>query len=519
MQTLSSYLPLVAMLILLGVGLTMLAMRLAHPRLTTYWLLASGGALLAWILIAISGTLSPTSIALTSWQWGNIVVGAPNLLLDRISFPFAFALASLWLAAMLTDTTRYSADSWSTWFSGSMLTTFALLAVLSGDSISLLWSWAALDVFALAIHLIYLRDMDARNHAIIAFSLRSIGIMAYLLGAGGSLYLLLAVFLRLAAIVASPSLTRPGARRESLDVLVKLGSVAVTLILVARLAIVGLQAEWLPTLYLLTAVGGLVAGVVWLTAREASLRFTAWMVGASALCIAAAARGQPLASIAWGVVMILPGAALALYTHRHKWLAWLPFLAALAASGLPFTPAWDVSWLQAPPYSILGLLYLMAQSLLLLGCFRNALRPGEPLPQGEGWIRLVYPLGLLLFPLTHLLTAAWGWRETAKLGADAQSLSLLKPEAWTGALAFALFPIWLFFGWLKKRITARRRVNPPEPKPVSNWWIHPFRLLYHTLADVFRFITGVIEGEGGVLWTVLLLALIIAFFVQGRVGQ
>ncbi|MDD5467898.1 MAG: hypothetical protein PHS96_08825 [Anaerolineales bacterium] len=519
MQTLVAYLPLFAMFCLLGVALGMLVVRGARPKFNLYWLLASAGALLAWVLIALSGALSPVTIPLATWRWENVFVGAPSLLVDRISFPFAFALVSLLLATLLSDAVRYSEESWSTWFLGLVLTTFALLAVLSGDSITLLWSWAALDVFDLALHLAFIKDPGARNRAIISFSLRSSGIMVYLLGTGAPLFQLLAVLLRLAALLISSSLYRGGGRRESLGVLLQFGTACANLVLIARIAVVGLPANSLAPLYLLTALAALAASLVWFAARQASTRSAAWVAGSAALCAAAAIRGQPLACVAWGVVMVLPGAVLALYTHRQRGLTWLPLLAALGASGLPYTPAWDIAWLHTPPYSILGVIYLSAQSLLLLGYLRHALSPAEPLPQGDRWVRLIYPLGLLILPITHLLIAAWGWRETAKAGAEAaQALSVQSLEAWSGALAIALFPLWLGFAWLSRRIT-RRKGGQLSLRPAADWWLKPIQLLYGALFGAFNFLTAVTEGEGGVMWTILLLALIFAFFVQGGVGR
>jgi hypothetical protein len=49
-----------------------------------------------------------------------------------------------------------------------------------------------------------------------------------------------------------------------------------------------------------------------------------------------------------------------------------------------------------------------------------------------------------------------------------------------------------------------------------------YRLLwevYRTLSRLARFINAVLDGEGGVLWALLLLTLLMAFIMQGRFGR
>jgi hypothetical protein len=111
-------------------------------------------------------------------------------------------------------------------------------------------------------------------------------------------------------------------------------------------------------------------------------------------------------------------------------------------------------------------------------------------------------IGLLL--LLPLLLGLWGWDGAFQLGSLVNSIfaALL-----TAALVWAV---------------PRLRILNPVPAH----WLRPmsggrfdavyqaFLGVYHWLASIFQTITDVLEGEAGLMWTLLFLVLFIVLIVQ-----
>ena len=112
----------------------------------------------------------------------------------------------------------------------------------------------------------------------------------------------------------------------------------------------------------------------------------------------------------WGVILILIGGLLSLYSTRDQRIQYIPLLGILSFLGLPYTPAAG-GWigLVNAPFNVYSTCYFLVHILLVLGMIRHLFKPGDDYIVLERWIQVVYPLGLLLLIVTHWIIATWGW--------------------------------------------------------------------------------------------------------------
>lgn len=519
-------LPLIAVVIFLITPLIMLLIQLARPRFAFHWLAAALATLLALPMLLFSRPTAPLLLARLDWQPDSFFHASPALLLDDISWAYASAIAALTLAAMFTFVARRQEPNWRAWAGGLALAGLGILAALAGNLLTLLLAWAALDITELIILLLQLHESAARERAVVAFSARGGGLalalaawmMAWATGASVefatlsprlSLALLLAAALRLGVLPLHLPLRADAALRRGLGTLLRLIPAAASLPLLSRVAVAGAPAELQTALLALTVFAALYGATNFAAAPDELSGRPYWLIAIAALSVSAAARGLPAASLSWGLAGLLAGGVLFLYSFRRRILMILLAIGWLGVAGLPFTPGWDGAQAATP-------WFLPALALLLLGYSRHALRPVEAGAPWERWVWTVYPLGL-----TVPLAVQWwivGPGFTGRSMASVQSLS-----GWGGAIGAGLAALLWLAGWVRRAPlqAARRsaRWRDLASRVFSLEWL--YQLVWQVYRFLGRFITSlslILEGEGGVLWGLVLLALLASLFFGGSGG-
>lgn len=524
------FLILVPLLILLAASLVMLVIRLYRPRFAYFWLVAAWGVLLSWPSVLLARLRLPLELPLMDWQPAELFPLSPVLLMDRISWPFALSLATLVLAVILTDVARAAEADWRAWANSMTIAALGILAVLAGNPLTLLLAWAIIDLIELIILLGQVRQSRARNRVVVAFSARVAGILLVIWAgavarASGSpltfssispqisVYLLLAAGLRLGVLPLHMPFLQEVPLRRGLGTLLRLVPVAASLVMLVRSAAVGAPASLSPYLVFLAGLAALYGGLSWASANDELDGRPFWILGMAALSVAAAARAQPEASLAWGIALLLSGGLLFLSSARHRFLLPLSLLGLLGISALPFTPAWQGVRLYSPPFSPILPIFLIAQALLMIGYLRHALQPGHSLAGMERWTWVIYPWGLALLPLAHFVISWWGQPGLVEGSQIFPSLISTWP-----ALAILILA-GLMVAWnLRAPLVPLKAINSLRQFFSFNWLYSLLWNGYHTLGRVFAFINLIFEGEGGILWTLLLLTLLLSLLVQRSAG-
>jgi hypothetical protein len=279
-----------------------------------------------------------------------------------------------------------------------------------------------------------------------------------------------------------------------------------SLILLARIPSTSLASPWTPFFMLFIALAGLYGAWMWLRAPDELTGRPFWMIGMGSLALAAALRANPAGAASWSLALILSGGALFLTSAQTRWLERSLFVGLWALSALPLSltaAGWmgngSSFWYAMP-------ILLATQAMLMAGLYRHILRSStravfniQPF-----WARNVYPIGILILLMTILGLTFFGWDGALQFG------------AWYLGLIASLLTLGLL--WLTPRLRILNPVRAHWVRPANPSWLDRFYQSvwdgYHQLSRLSRAFSDLLEGESGLMWTLLFLVLFISFFTQ-----
>lgn len=535
----------------------MLVLNLSRWKYAFHWFLAVFGMLAIWILLQIAPHDSPQYISILNWSSHPLFPASPVLLVDEISWVFSMALVTLGLSLVLTsavqsepsnaqiDDTAQATEStidsnsdpnatnnWRIWAGSMLMVGMGLVATLSGNLLTIMIAWAAIDIMEFVILMIHVGDNRARELATISFATRGVSIVILILAeikvwsTGGildltnipdnlAIYLILAAGLRLGVVPLHLPLVQEIPLRRSLGTILRFVSTAASMSLLVRTAQNGIEPPILFYLLTLTALAGIFGSGMWLATKDELSGRPYWILGTAALTILSAIRGMPNASFAWGIASLYAGGLLFFATRKHHWSRVLIILGFIGFSALPFMPTWNgaLSYSQAyspesmPQWTSLtyNIIFLISHSFLLAGYLRHGLDLTskhnavfhEPLV--ERWSWLIYPAGLIILPLTYFLT-------TYQLLPNHETMPI---DGYLGGFIATVLGVTLWYLQQKRKFSLR--INTKWTSDMFWSDIFSFRWLYRPIWLVYRFLLRiasllriVLEGDGGILWAVVL---------------
>jgi len=508
---------LAAILISLITPFAVLGLSFSKLRLGYIWLLTTISSSIAWGMVYMSRDLIPFSITLANWQTGFSFSTSPTFLLDNISWPFAMAVMTLPLAVLLTDVARENNLDPQTWAASQALGAVGLIAVVAGNPITVLMTWAIIDIAESVVLLLRMTRSSERERVVISFSVRIAGMLVLISAmlratglnrqltfddipaeVGG--YLMLAAGLRLGILPPNQPLLREPFLRRGLGTLVRFIPVIASLILLVRAAHVEIEHVWVTIFMILASSSAILSAMAWVRAKSALEGRLYWILGLSAFALASAVQGLPVACAAWGLALFFSGSILFLFNTRNLWLMILPSLGIVGFSALPLTPAWEGSALFGRISWGYQIIFFASLALFVIGYFRFA-RQSRPASQGfERWMWLAYLFGLSLLPITHYSLIYIRW----KLGF--REIFIQTPGWVSGLIPMGLAAILIV-------LNRRKLISlPPYVDHIFGvfdwvyrfiWWV------YRILGRILFVITRLLEGEGSVLWALLILIMLI----------
>ncbi len=507
-------------LLLFFTALILLVLRAATVNIRASWLTGIGGSLLALVSVLFWLPPMPFDFSLSVWQ-PNEVFSHPILFrADSFSFPLALSIAALTLSILLTAAARMPMTNSITWAGALLLGGLGLLAVTAGNPLTLLLVWSALDLIELLVMLRSVDHPSLNEKVAIAFGTRVLGSglllwantvsLAYVrafdfqtISPAAGLYLIAAAGLRLGVLPLHLPYAGETNTRRGLGTSFRLVSAASSVVLLAHVPAQSLTSSFTPVLLALTAVAALYSGWMWLRAPDELSGRPYWVIGLASLAVISALGGNSLGVISWGSALILTGGSLFLSSVQQVWLNRALLVGAWSLSALPFSltgAAWLGSFGWAAPFAI------VAQSFLAAGFIRHALRPAgkDSLDEQPMWMRTMYLSGIVILILAQIFLVLFGWEGALQIG------------AWTYALAASLLAALLI--WATPRLHV---LNPPRAHWIGSTAAR-VNSIYQGLWSVYRFferlaqtITSTLEGESGMMWTLLFIALFIAYLMQG----
>ena len=502
----------------------MIVMRVWRPGFGYQWLIAVGGGFISWTIALYSYTRIPENLQLLSWGPQTSYSNSIQFSLDQVSWPFAVALGTLLLATLFSDVVRAYELSWSNWASSLFVIAIALVGVYSANLLTFVLVWVGFDLTVLFVLLLQFRSERLRRRTINTFFIHLIGtfllLIAGVISASDNssvlleqpspmavLFVLLAAGFRIGALpIDSPMLDDPYTRRSfgTVRSLASMGIVSVLLVRTAG-AMEGVTLEgyiW-PIFFSLVGLSALTYGFIWFTSRDELEGRQAWILAFGMLIIGSTMQAELDSSLSWALAAIFSGGLIFLASVRDRISLWITLLGVIGISTLPFTAAWSGLDLFSSPLRISLIFYFFSIILIISGYARLAAKPNPDTGGHERWIQVIYPAGLILLPITHLVI---GLLHRPNIG----EIPLL---TWIISALIILFTIAGFIWQRKGGAVPAGLVDGLSSFLNFSWLRGIIWVIFIQLTRLMSFISSVLEGEGGILWVILSIVLFLATLI------
>jgi len=526
-------------LLLLAASAAITVSHAVKPKVSRAWMIALISVLAAWLGFFVLRLYLPLNFGLPAWKPDTLFISAPSLVLNYQNWPYAVSLVTLCTAVILTDSTRsFLPSSPNAWASAIAITAVNLIGLLAGDPVTLMFAWVVID----NIEFVYLYQtrLDRSSDAGLAafMSIRVLSVMALAAGTvtgwlslpafgmsqipqRAGIFFLLAAGLRLGVLPLNLPVQNSTDPKHGSALLTRLAPVASSLALIANLP-QGLLSDrsGLNTLLLvLTGFAALYASAMWLSGKSQQKALPYWIIALASFAIACALNGRAETSRVWGVALLLSGGALFLFDPPIRRIRFLPLLGLIGLSALPYTlSAGGWAGLLGERFTLSGALMLLSHVLLLLGYLRYAFEISGTVTGLEKHARITYPLGLILIVQTIIIIGIAGWPGVLTAGtwwASLISLALtgliaglyLKLAAKLPLASVAVnLPLYRFWSFLAKAFQQFLSLQ---------WFYKAVAWLMMQFAALAGLFSRVLDGEGGILWSLVFLAVLITLFLSG----
>jgi len=528
-------------LLLLG-ALAIVITDKSKPKYSRSWLIAMTTTLVAWIIIGLFRLYLPTTVNLLDWKPEELFFASPKLSIDYLTWPYAMALITICLASILTDTARSQQESNPTSWAASMsITAIGLIALLAGNPLTMVMAWSLVDIVELVYFLTSQPKGKFTQRMISAFAVRLLSIVAFIwatmvgwmevgsfdfteMPSRAGIYFLIAAGLRLGVLPLNvPFFEEPELNKGS-GTLLRLAPVASSLGVIAYLPIDALSIRpfWILPIRILTTLSILYASIMWASRDSETEARPYWIIALAGLAITSALNGMAAYSRAWGVALLLSGSLVFLFHPRIKRLRFLLLIGMLGIIALPYTAAAS-GWMGiiGQSFNFWSVMMILAHAILILGYIRYILTARSATTGLETWAKITFPLGFILIIQTTIALGIVGWPGVFTSELWLPSIVSLAIVCAT-VIAFwrlNISPYEIQFSENNKTITRIRAISHRIQEIFSFQWFYKLLLAgYRLLSQVFNTIISILEGEGGILWSIVLLILIITIMFSQAGG-
>lgn len=240
------------------------------------------------------------------------------------------------------------------------------------------------------------------------------------------------------------------------------------------------------------------------------------MLSFSGLILIRFLLGQVEGAIGLSIIMLTAGGFVFLFSYSSKVNIVAAFFLVFGLIGLPFTPT-------APIWGNLGksenwfsiLIMVITLSILFLGFLKHIFRQREQNNPKESWMQLFYSAGLLLLVLSPWITMIWRFKTI-------QSLANWSLPIYCLVLIVAMIVIFRkkIWDWLVQKPVLQRTMTPFNlVGKVLNaffqfeWFFIFLRKIIDLFSQPLKFFVNLLEGDGGLLWAFVFLALISSILI------
>ena len=487
----------------------LIAGNLFQRNFRSSWLLTMSSAGLALASLVFLRFRLPLSLSFSAWWAGEGLVSTINFLLDGVSWQIAFVLSGLVLSFFLMEVPRAMSAPWLNWATYLALAIASLFAAVAGDILTLAFFWILVDALTgLAIFRLFAKAEERR--AALSFMPANITASFLLLASWiltdstsqiANLLVLSSAALRLGIFAPVRESSVNG---DQFAILRWLPAASVLVLLARPVSLGGISLIIVLVLLMLPAIFFAFKSMQPESGAEALIER-----GFATLAIAAAAVGQPGAALGFGLAVLAAWGLLSLAQTSGR-LRWPVIVASVVLlSGLIFSPLISANQIYA---SLIAFAYLPVHAALIAGWSRQALTQSKEQPAGEPWMRVTRTIGSLLVPLMFLFLG---------LGLAPTPSIPVELIGWPAVFVIALAAIFFLASErLKKRfLLPPSLANLLQVSFSMSWLQTPFNWMLSALGWVLHMTSRVLEGQAGVLWAMLLIALLLSLALQFALGS
>lgn len=498
------------------------------------WLVAFLSTLITWVgILAIHWFVPPV---LNLHHWRLLDAATADLIRfewNNLTWPYSMALISFALATLLTAPARFNKNSNpASWAAVMIFTAVGILGIIAGSPIALIFAWMMLDLGELSLIIAFRKTELFQRGVLTGLAIRIVGIFLLItalahsystkvsltfenIGTTEALLVIFAVVLRMGVLPLNLPVLPQMAAHRGLTSIVRFAAQLTALIPLARFPIFEEPPIWLSAGTTLTILGCFYGAVLWIFSSTEINGRPYWILSTGGLAILSVLHGTPSTSIVWGVLLVLGGGSIFLYSLRNKWLMLLPAISLLGLSGLPFTPS-SGGWTAFPNTFgwnciISGILFL-----LLVGGFKHLSQEGEEVAGVEKWGIASYSAGLGLLVVAQGVIGFLGLPAKPELGHWVFSICIV--------LVLGLGVFWMMrYGNMQISAGGHGNwvfmllgvVGERLGDFLTMGWLFRFlNFVFHIFQSVAIAMERLLEGSGGVLWAMLLLTLLITILTQ-----
>ncbi len=528
-----NFLPILLILITL---FAILFLRRSRLTLGSVWLILVILSLLNWGALIFLRSHLPDPLVIKNWfplagQNDSLV-----LAITQNTWLLFFGLATL-MTGILFASSAHLEDKhiFAIWVETLILSAVGMLVLLADSPLAFLLFWILADLSEIIIFAIINREQVLPIQTYSIFLGRALGLGLVMLAMvlayqsqtpldlstaqGNILTLLIAgVGLRLGVLPLHLPYTQEFTQRRSIGTLLRFLAPLSAISFLTRLSVPQSITGVTLVLFIFSVFSCVVGSVNWLLAKNELEGRPYWLLAFSGFALISYFHGQSLSVLVWGFLMVTIGGWIFLSESKeHKFDFLLPF-ALLTLSGLPFTPA---------SMGLLGIVggtlrefnpfLWISLALLVIGLFRFSIKANDEKKTLESWMKGFYYIGMGILILSSWVMILFNFRGWNQL-----------QTWWVGVIVTVILAPVLFLQ-IKPEMQ-KRLVNSRINKIYSlmarfgdminrffhfDWLYQIFGFLFSALKWVVVEFNTVLEGTGGILWVLVVLALLLSLLVKG----
>jgi hypothetical protein len=532
------------LILLLGAAVMAMGVFVPNSRRGAMGLVPVIAVILAAFAGLALGLRVPSEVTLSTWP-APLFNSSLKLIGDRVSWLFQLALLLLALTVHLTGLSRPGGPRLGARTAGLLITAAALAAVQSEDLLTLALTWAVFDAVYFLSWVLLTSGENIESQATLSLTfnvLATFCVMAaaldglrseqtgFVLGSTplsdrATLLLWVAVIFRSGVFPFDQARSSDVIVRPGLGSLLRLAPAALAFDLLTHLAMASAGESPLKPWLTAAACLGLLLGAaqLWQTAEPRSGIRHAVLAQSSLVILAALWGGAAAGSavLALGLATLAGAAALFLsngYSETARWWTLSSILGVVVLAGSPLTVGFvGMAGMYAGFLSAGGwLVFVIAalgQVILTAAYIRLALWPGEPVPAAEPIVGVAYLFGLAA-PLTLALIGGFAAVGLSRVG-NAPPFSLFSAASLPALGAVVVAGLGGLAAWRFEsviRIQAQSTWSTVAQVARLGWLYSSFWEAYRLVGRVLRTTADIVEGEGGVLWTIVAVLLVWLLF-------